>query len=96
MCYPSCFTLTEIRRLQIFQVIKENMERSYRNTNIKPGNQITYLRLQVLRERFYGIDEKLATLTKLSLSDLLPFIPNLLSQVWYYFHPIIKKNVNCS
>ncbi|KAJ3699601.1 hypothetical protein LUZ61_003306 [Rhynchospora tenuis] len=69
-------------KIDRFKVIKENMERSYRNANIKPGNHSTYLRLQVLRERFYDTDDKLATLTKLSLSDLLPFIANLLSQMY--------------
>lgn len=57
------------------------MERAYRNTNMKPLSHSTYLRLQILRQVFWDVDEKLATLLKLTLSDLQAFIPNLLSQV---------------
>ncbi|RWR80472.1 nardilysin-like protein isoform X1 [Cinnamomum micranthum f. kanehirae] len=65
-----------------FKVIKEEMERSFRNTNIKPLNHSSYLRLQVLRESFWDVDEKLSCLSSLSLSDLKPFIPVLLSQLY--------------
>ncbi|XP_072975496.1 nardilysin-like isoform X1 [Typha angustifolia] len=64
-----------------FKVIKEDMERAYRNTNMKPLSHSSYLRLQILRERFWDIDDKLSTLLELSLSDLTAFIPNLLSQL---------------
>ncbi|KAJ0979208.1 hypothetical protein J5N97_014682 [Dioscorea zingiberensis] len=64
-----------------FEVIKEDMERAFRNTNMKPLSHASYLRLQVLREIFWDIDDRLSCLTNLSLSDLLAFIPNLLSQL---------------
>ncbi|XP_020276491.1 nardilysin-like isoform X4 [Asparagus officinalis] len=68
-------------KLDRFEVIKEDMERSYRNANIKPSNHSTYLRLQVLRECFWDVDDKLACLVNLPLSDLEAFIPTLLSQL---------------
>lgn len=57
------------------------MERSYRNSNMRPMNHSTYLRLQVLRETFRDVDDKLACLANLTVADLKAFIPNLLSQV---------------
>ncbi|XP_020086086.1 nardilysin-like isoform X2 [Ananas comosus] len=70
-------------RIDRFKVIKEDMERAYRNTNMKPLSHSTYLRLQILRQVFWDVDEKLATLLKLTLSDLQAFIPNLLSQLHF-------------
>lgn len=57
------------------------MERAYRNTNMKPLSHSSYLRLQVLRESFWDVDDKLSCLLNLSLSDLVEVIPSLLSQV---------------
>lgn len=57
------------------------MERAFRNNNMKPLSHSSYLRLQVLRESFWDVDDKLSCLVNLSLSDLEAFIPNLLSQV---------------
>ncbi|CAL9778048.1 unnamed protein product [Musa acuminata subsp. burmannicoides] len=65
-----------------FKVIKEDMERAYRNTNMKPLSHSSYLRLQVLRESFWDVDDKLSCLLNLSLSDLVEFIPGLLSQLY--------------
>ncbi|KAL5720801.1 nardilysin [Ranunculus cassubicifolius] len=64
-----------------FKVLKEEMERGYRNTNIKPLNHATYLRLQLLRKDFWDVDDKLQCLTDLSLADLMAFIPNIFSQM---------------
>ncbi|KAK9065982.1 hypothetical protein SSX86_015384 [Deinandra increscens subsp. villosa] len=63
-----------------FVVIKEDMERNLRNANMKPLNHSNYLRLQILCQSFWDIDEKLAVLNNLSLADLKAFIPELLSQ----------------
>lgn len=63
------------------QVIKEDLERAYKNTNMKPMSHSTYLRLQVLREIFWDVDEKLEVLMKLTFSDLVAYVPKLLSQV---------------
>lgn len=63
------------------QVIKEDMERSLKNTNMKPLNHSSYLRLQVLCQCFWDVEEKLCTLKNLSLPDLSAFVPDLLSQV---------------
>lgn len=64
-----------------FKVIKEDMERALKNANMKPLSHSSYLRLQVLRQKFWDADEKLACLVKLSLSDLEAFIPVLLSEL---------------
>ncbi|XP_020689577.1 nardilysin-like isoform X1 [Dendrobium catenatum] len=68
-------------KIDRFKVIKEDMERSLKNVNMKPLSHSTYLRLQVLREKFWDADEKLACLVKLSLSELEAFIPILLSEL---------------
>ena len=67
--------------LCIHQVIKEDLERAYKNTNMKPMSHSSYLRLQVLREIFWDVDEKLGILMKLTFTDLVTFIPKILSQV---------------
>lgn len=59
------------------------MERGFRNTNMKPLNHSTYLRLQLLCKRIYDSDEKLSVLNDLSLDDLNNFIPELRSQVTF-------------
>ncbi|KAL6967811.1 nardilysin [Sarracenia purpurea var. burkii] len=65
-----------------FKVIKEDMERTLRNTNMKPLNHSSYLRLQVLCQSFWDADEKLCLLNDLSLADLRGFIPDLISQLY--------------
>ncbi|XAR60816.1 Insulysin [Bertholletia excelsa] len=65
-----------------FKVIKEDMERTLRNTNMKPLNHSTYLRLQVLCQSCWDVDDKLHMLNDLSISDLKAFIPELLSQLY--------------
>lgn len=72
------FTPTDDR----FKVIRENMERTLNNTNMKPLSHSAYLRLQVLCERFWDVDEKLSLLNNLSLADLKAFVPELLSQLY--------------
>ncbi|KAJ4719217.1 Insulin-degrading enzyme [Melia azedarach] len=65
-----------------FKVIKENVERTLRNANMKPLSHSSYLRLQVLCQSFYDVDEKLCILHGLSLADLKAFIPELRSQLY--------------
>lgn len=65
----------------VFQVIKEELSRDYTNTNMKPSKHSTYLRLQILKERFFHVEEKKELLATLSLGDVISFIPGLLSQV---------------
>ncbi|KAL0458892.1 UNVERIFIED_CONTAM: Nardilysin-like [Sesamum latifolium] len=65
-----------------FRVVKEDMERTLRNTNMKPLNHSSYLRLQVLCQSFWDVEEKLCLLSDLSLADLRVFIPDLLSQLY--------------
>ncbi|KAJ3682908.1 hypothetical protein LUZ60_013135 [Juncus effusus] len=69
-------------KLDRFKVIKEEMERSYRNTNMKPLSHSTNLRIQVLRETFWDVNDKLNALINLDLSDLSFFIPHLISQLY--------------
>ncbi|KAH0916745.1 hypothetical protein HID58_031191 [Brassica napus] len=71
-----------IPSLDRFKVIKENMERGLRNTNMKPLNHSTYLRLQLLCKRIYDSEEKLSVLNDLSLTDLNSFIPEVRSQIF--------------
>nr|XP_027112429.1 nardilysin-like isoform X2 [Coffea arabica] len=65
-----------------FMVIKEDIERTLKNTNMKPLSHSSYLRLQVLCQSFWDVEEKLSLLNDLSLSDLRAFIPDLLSQLY--------------
>ncbi|XP_031485488.1 nardilysin-like isoform X2 [Nymphaea colorata] len=65
-----------------FQVIKEDMERAFRNTNMKPMNHSSYLRMQLLREYFWHVDDKLSCLNNLSIVDLEAFIPKIFSQLY--------------
>ncbi|KAK4707469.1 hypothetical protein R3W88_032961 [Solanum pinnatisectum] len=65
-----------------FMVIKEDMVRTLKNTNMKPLNHSSYLRLQVLCQSFWDVEEKLFLLNDLTLSDLNFFIPELLSQLY--------------
>ncbi|WCJ34959.1 Insulin-degrading enzyme [Euphorbia peplus] len=65
-----------------FKVIKENIQRSIKNVNMKPLAHSTYLRLAVLCKTFYDVEEKLSILNDLSLADLKAFIPDLRSQIY--------------
>ncbi|XP_050216582.1 nardilysin-like isoform X2 [Mercurialis annua] len=65
-----------------FKVIKENMERSLKNVNMKPLSHSSYVRLQVLCKNFYDVEEKLCALSNLSLAELNQFIPELRSQLF--------------
>ncbi|XP_048226972.1 nardilysin-like isoform X2 [Ricinus communis] len=65
-----------------FKVIKENIERSLKNANMKPLSHSSYLRLQVLCKSFYDVEEKLCVLRNLSLADLKAFILELRSQLF--------------
>lgn len=65
-----------------FVVIKEDMERNLRNANMKPLNHSSYLRLQLLCQSFWDVDDKLELLNTLSLTDLTNFIPELFSQLY--------------
>ncbi|KAK4779447.1 hypothetical protein SAY87_015553 [Trapa incisa] len=65
-----------------FKVIKEDLDRSLRNTNMKPLSHSSYLRLQLLCKTFYDVDEKLYLLAGLSLDDLKEFVPQLRSQIY--------------
>ncbi|XP_020237618.1 nardilysin-like [Cajanus cajan] len=65
-----------------FKVIKEDMKRTLKNSNMKPLSHSAYLRLQILCESFYDVDEKLHYLNDLFIDDLKAFIPGLLSQLY--------------
>lgn len=71
------------------------MERTLRNSNMKPLSHSSYLRLQILCKSFYDVDKKLSSLNDISLSDLRAFIPELRSQVhmvfgfWQVLHMIV-------
>ncbi|KAL3850535.1 hypothetical protein ACJIZ3_012417 [Penstemon smallii] len=65
-----------------FRVLKESLERTLRNTNMKPLNHSSYLRLQILCQSFWDVEDKLSLLNDLSLADLKAFIPDLLSQLY--------------
>lgn len=63
-----------------FQVMKEELGRAYANSNMKPLKHATYLRMQILRKRFWCVEEKIDALSSVSLEELNSFIPQLLSQ----------------
>lgn len=65
-----------------FKVIREDMKRTLKNTNMKPLSHSSYLRLQILCQSFYDVDEKLQFLEQLSVNDLKAFIPELRSQLY--------------
>jgi nardilysin len=67
------------------------MERAYRNSNLEPLDHSANLRLHILYERSWELEEQLSTLQNLTLSDLLDFRPNLLSQVLksYFLLPYV-------
>ncbi|KAK9727334.1 hypothetical protein RND81_05G274200 [Saponaria officinalis] len=65
-----------------FKVIKEDVERTLRNANMKPLNHASYLRLQVLCKSFWDVDDKIHCLADLSVAELQAFIPKLLSQLY--------------
>ncbi|KAI4348123.1 hypothetical protein L6164_008882 [Bauhinia variegata] len=65
-----------------FKVIKEDLKRTLKNTNMKPLSHSSYLRLQVLCESFYDADERLLYLNDLFLDDLKAFIPVLRSELF--------------
>ncbi|KAM6578444.1 hypothetical protein CsatB_030281 [Cannabis sativa] len=65
-----------------FKVIREDMKRALKNTNMKPLSHSSYLRLQVLCQSFYDANEKLQLLDQLSVADLISFIPELRSQLY--------------
>lgn len=65
-----------------FKVIKEDVKRALKNSNMKPLSHSSYSRLQVLCESFYDVDEKLHYLNDLLLDDLTAFIPELRSQLY--------------
>ncbi|MCO5583223.1 hypothetical protein L7F22_037131 [Adiantum nelumboides] len=65
-----------------FEVIKEDLLRGYTNVNMKPSKHSTYLRLQILKEQFFAVEDKKEALAKLCVGDLISFIPCLLSQIY--------------
>lgn len=65
-----------------FKVIKEDMERTLRNTNMKPLSHASYSRLQILCKSFWDVEDKLKCLNSLSLAELQAFIPELLSELY--------------
>ncbi|VFQ64142.1 unnamed protein product [Cuscuta campestris] len=56
------------------------MERTLKNTNMKPLNHSSYLRLQVLCQHFWDVEEKQCLLHNLCIADLKAFLLDLLSQ----------------
>ncbi|KAF3454806.1 hypothetical protein FNV43_RR05254 [Rhamnella rubrinervis] len=65
-----------------FEVIKEDMKRTLKNTNMKPLSHSSYLRLQVLCQSFYDVEDKMQVLNDVSVTDLKAFIPELRSQLY--------------
>nr|XP_043635992.1 nardilysin-like [Erigeron canadensis] len=65
-----------------FLVIKEDMERSFRNVNMNPQCHSSYLRWQVLGQSSVDVDTEHELLKTLSLPDLQAFIPELFTQLY--------------
>ncbi|KAJ3676945.1 hypothetical protein LUZ60_002669 [Juncus effusus] len=64
-----------------FMVIKEDLERAYRNSNMEPLDHSVNLRSQILYEKSWDSEKQLSALSNLKFSDLSAFIPNLISQM---------------
>ncbi|TQD81980.1 hypothetical protein C1H46_032443 [Malus baccata] len=79
---PLAMVKMEDAKFYLMEVVKEDMKRRLKNTNMKPPSHSSYLRLQVLCQIFYDADEKLHVLDELSISDLKSFIPELCSQLY--------------
>ncbi|KAF6164742.1 hypothetical protein GIB67_040994 [Kingdonia uniflora] len=73
-----CFLPAEDR----FKVMKEAMERASRNANVNPLSHSSYLRYEVLLEKFWDLDDQFSCLVGLTVADLEAFIPQLLSQLY--------------
>lgn len=68
---------------------------------MKPLSHSAYLRLQVLCQSFWDVEDKLCLLNDLSIADLRAFIPDLLFQVGNqlsisFCHYSIPGKLNCS
>ncbi|KAM1076341.1 hypothetical protein ACFX13_024206 [Malus domestica] len=79
---PPAMVKMEDAKFCLMEVVKEDMKRRLKNTNMKPPSHSSYLRLQVICQIFYDADEKLHVLDELSISDLKSFIPELCSQLY--------------
>ncbi|CAN5965074.1 unnamed protein product [Sphagnum jensenii] len=67
---------------ELFQAIKEDMERAFRNAETNPLTHSSYLRLQALKSRFWHVDDQLTCLLSLSTTDLTKFIPTLFHKTY--------------
>ncbi|CAK9254097.1 unnamed protein product [Sphagnum jensenii] len=67
---------------ELFQAIKEDMERDFRNAETNPLTHSSYLRLQALKSRFWHVDDRLTCLLSLSTTDLTKFIPTLFHKTY--------------
>ncbi|KAF6165843.1 hypothetical protein GIB67_012740 [Kingdonia uniflora] len=65
-----------------FTVKKECMEREVRNLNMEPLAHSSSLLMQVLREKFWVVEDTLICLNSLSFADFSSFIPELLSSLY--------------
>eukprot|EP00887_Chlorella_sp_A99_P000580 scaffold17.g580.t1 len=64
-----------------FARVKEALERSYRNTNMKPLKHANYLRLYALRDLMWHPDAVLPELAAATLEDVRAFLPSLLAEL---------------
>ncbi|GBG78735.1 hypothetical protein CBR_g27959 [Chara braunii] len=65
-----------------FEVVKEELVRDYGNANMKPWKHSAYLRLRVLRERGFPVEERLDALLSCTPEDLASFVPAMLDQTF--------------
>jgi secreted Zn-dependent insulinase-like peptidase len=77
-----------------FTVMKEATERAYRNMNMKPLKHSAYLRLSLLKDRTWHVDDRLAALGRLTADDVRKFAPTLFEKVGTaeaaFFHRVTK------
>ncbi|KAB2625994.1 nardilysin-like [Pyrus ussuriensis x Pyrus communis] len=92
---PPAMVKIEDAKFCLVEVVKEDMKRRLKNTNMKPLSHSSYLRLQGPCQIFYDADEKLHVLDELSISDLKSFILELCSQVHYTNVPIFVTGYCC-
>ncbi|XP_020915476.1 nardilysin [Exaiptasia diaphana] len=84
------FEVTE----QIFEVVKKQLSRVYRNCIIKPNKLVRSVRLSILQLVKWSIVEKEGAIDSITLDDLKNFAISFKAQL--YFESLIQGNVTAA
>lgn len=75
-----------------FHRVKESLIRSYKNTHMNPLRQSTFLRLRVLKAKFYDLDTVLMELVSLSSCDVRNMFQDLLQKSQVHVESLVIGN----